>query len=164
MTTFVTATFKTRLAAQSYLSDVETLGVTPDQISTVTTDETRGNSFNIDESSKAPEGAATGASVGGLVGVVLGALATAGTLVIPGLNIVVGGALVGALAGLGTGAMAGGLLGGLVGAGVPEHEAVVYENEIKNGSVLIAIAAKDSDQAEQLRDLLKRNDAYNIAA
>ncbi len=164
MTTFVTATFKTRNAAQSYLNDIEALGVTSDQISTVTTDETRGNSFNIDESSKAPEGAATGASLGGLVGVVLGALATAGTLVIPGLNIVVGGALVGALAGLGTGAMAGGLLGGLVGAGIPEHEATIYENEIKNGAVLIAVAAKDSDQAEQLRDLLKRNDAYNIAA
>ena len=164
MTTFVTATFKTRTAAQSYLNDAEALGVTPEQISTVTTDETRGNSFNIDESSKAPEGAATGASVGGLVGVVLGALATAGTLVIPGLNIVVGGALVGALAGLGTGAMAGGLLGGLVGAGIPEHEATVYENEIKNGAVLIAVAAKDSEQATQLKDLLKRNDAYNIAA
>src|SRR5690606_15614139 len=116
-------------------------GVTEEQISVVVTDETRGRSFNINENTKADEGAAAGATFGGIVGGVLAAMAGAGTLVFPGLNLVVAGALVSGLAGAGAGAATGGLLGLLVGAGMKEHEAKIYEDEVKSGAILLAVKA-----------------------
>ena len=160
----ITATFKTRTAAESTLRQLETIGVTDSQISIVMTDETRGNSFNVQENTKALEGLATGATAGGIVGAVIGAVSTATAMAIPGLNVIVAGALVSTLAGLGAGATAGGFVGALVGAGVPEHEAKIYENEIKDGAVLIAVEPKNDGQKEAITDIFEREDAYHLAA
>ena len=164
MTSSIMATFKTRQAAESALVNLEALGITDEQISLVVTDETRGNTFNIEEGSKLDEGAAAGATAGGLVGAIWGALGTATAMTIPGLNIIMVGTAVSAMAGLGAGAAAGGFIGALVGAGIPEHEAKIYENEIKNGAILLAVEPKDSDQKEQVQKVLEREDAYNLAA
>lgn len=164
MSKTITATFKTRLAAEDALRRLEARGFTEDQISIVVTDETRGKSFAIKEGTKAEEGLATGATVGGLAGAVLAGLTTAGTVVIPGLNLVVFGTLVGAAAGLGAGAATGGLLGALIGAGIPEHEVKRYEQELKDGSILLAVEAESSERAKVVKDILEHVDAYNIAA
>lgn len=164
MSSLITASFKTRLAAEDALERLEAMGITEEQLSLVVTDETRGNSFNIKTGSKVDEGTATGATAGGLVGAVLGAAATAGAIVIPGLNLVVTGAIIGTLAGLGAGATAGGLLGALVGAGIPEHEAKIYEDQLKTGAILLAVKAENKDQKKQIKDILEHTDAYNIAA
>lgn len=164
MSKIITATFKTRESAYSALRDLESIGVTDKQVSMVVTDETRGKSFNIEKSSKADEGAATGATVGGIIGAIAAAIAGAGALAIPGLNVVVAGTLVSALAGLGAGAATGGLIGGLIGAGIPEHEAKLYEDEIKNGAILVAVEPSSDSQREQVKNILSRRDAHNIAA
>ena len=158
------ATFKTRAAAEACIVELERLGVTEQQISVIASDETRGKSFNLESHSKAAEGTGIGAATGGLVGAVLGGLATAGAMAVPGLNVVVSGALVSALAGLGAGAATGGLVGGLVGAGITEHEAKIYEDEIKNGAVLIAVEANDKDQQKRIKEVFERQDAHNVAA
>lgn len=160
----VTATFKTRMAAEHALRELETIGITDDQIAMVLTDETRGKSFQIKEGSKIDEGLAGGATAGGIIGAVLGSLATASAIAIPGLNVVVVGAAVSTLAGLGAGAVAGGFLGALVGAGIPEHEAKVYENSLKDGSILMAVEPKDKNQKSKILDIFQREDAYNLAA
>ncbi len=85
-------------------------------------------------------------------------------MAIPGLNIVVAGAFVSTLAGIGAGATAGGLVGGLVGLGVPEHEAKIYEDEIKDGKILLAVQAENDDQKDQIENIFNAQDAYNIAA
>ncbi len=164
MSNRINATFKTQNAAQAALLDLEDLGVTEEQISAIVSDETRGNSFNIESHTRAAEGTGIGATTGGVIGAILGSLATATALAIPGLNIVVSGALVSTLAGLGAGAAAGGLIGGLAGAGITEHEAKIYEDEIKNGAILISVDAKDSDQRDQIKSVFNRTDAHNIAA
>lgn len=164
MSTLVTATFKTRDTAESALSSLEEIGIKENQISLIVTDETRGNSFNIEEGSKLDEGAAAGATAGGIIGGVLGALGTATAMAIPGLNIVVVGTAVSVLAGLGAGTLTGGFIGALVGAGIPEHEAKIYEDEVKNGAVLLAVKAKDSDQKKKVKAILELEDAYNLAA
>jgi len=164
MTSLVTATFKTRTAAESALSSLEALGITDEQVSLIVTDETRGNSFNIETGSKLDEGAAAGATAGGIIGAILGSLATATAITIPGLNVVVVGSAVSILAGLGAGAASGGFVGALVGAGINEHEAKIYEDEIKNGSVLLAVKAENDDQKDQITDIFDRKDAYNVAA
>lgn len=164
MTSLITATFKTRNAAEAALLSVEAIGVTNEQISVIVTDETRGNSFNLETGNKLDEGAAAGATAGGIVGAILGSLATATAIAIPGLNVVVTGALVSALAGLGAGAATGGLVGALVGAGITEHEAKIYEDEIKNGAVLLAVKPENDDQKDAIKDIFEREDAYNLAA
>jgi hypothetical protein len=118
----------------------------------------------MEESTKADEGVAAGAGLGGLVGVVLGSVLSAGTIAIPGLNLVVVGALAPALAGLGAGAVAGGLIGGLIGAGIPEHEAKMYEKEIKRGNVLLAVTAKTAEQTRYVKDVFRDLHAGEAAA
>ena len=164
MSKTITATFKTKEAAFSALMELEEIGITEEQVGMIVSDETRGQSFNIEEGSKIGEGTATGVTAGGIIGAIIGAVASAGAIAIPGLNLVIAGTLISGLAGLGAGAAAGGLVGALVGAGIPEHEAKLYENEIKNGAILLAIEPEDKDQKEQVENILERSDAYNLAA
>ena len=164
MSTFMTATFKTRMAAEEALRRLEAIGITDKQISIVSTDETRGRSFNLETKNHADEGVAGGATAGGLIGAALGALAIAGTLAIPGLNMVVTGSLVGSLAGLATGAVAGGVVGGLIGAGIPEYEAKIYEEEIRSGSILLAVEVRDSQQKNSVKKVLEAADGEHLAA
>ena len=154
----------TRIACEEILRQLELIGVSESQIGMVVTDETRGKSFNIEHHTKADQGVAAGATVGGVVGAVLAAIAGAGTIAIPGLNVVVAGAIVSALAGLGAGATAGGIIGGLIGLGVPEHEAKLHEGALRTGSILLAVEAKDSSEARQVEAILRQGDAQNIAA
>lgn len=160
----VSATFKTKYAAETALQQLDAIGITDEQVSIIVTDETRGKSFNMEETNKMPEGTATGAALGGLTGTVIGALSTATAMAVPGLNIVVAGSIVSALAGLGAGAATGGLVGAIVGAGIPEHEAKIYEDEIKNGSVLMIVDTKDSDQKDAVESIFEKGDAHNLAA
>lgn len=164
MSNLITATFKTRDAAVAAIHQMEAIGVTDEQISLVVTDETRGRSFNMKEGTKADEGAAAGATFGGIVGGVLAALAGAGALAFPGLNLVVSGAVVSGLAGAGAGAATGGLVGLLIGSGIKEHEAKIYEGELKTGAILIAVKPADREQAKRIEDILERGDSYNLAA
>lgn len=164
MSNFIYATFKTSSAAEAVLYQLEKIGIEERQIGVVVSDDTRGHSFNIESKTKAAEGTGIGAAAGGVVGAIIGGLATATAMAIPGLNIVVTGALVSTLAGLGAGAASGGLIGGLVGAGITEHEAKLYEDEVKNGAILISVDAKNDEQKEQIKDIFDRQDAHNIAA
>lgn len=164
MSKTITAIFKTRMAAEDTLRELETKGFMSDRISLLVTDETRGKSFAIEEGNKADEGLAAGATFGGVVGAILAAVASAGTIVVPGLNLVVAGSLAGALAGLGAGAATGGLVGMLVGLGIPEHEVKRYENDLRAGHILLAVETKDKNEEKIVKDILYHQDAYNIAA
>jgi hypothetical protein len=160
----ITALFNTRQESESALRKLEQAGFTRDQITMLVSEETRGRHFGIDDNSKAQEGAATGAAIGGLVGALYLSLASAGTLMIPGLNLIVSGALVGALAGLGAGAATGGLVGALVGLGIPEYEAKLYEEAVRKGAILIAVEAASDASAGRIEDILKDTNARNITA
>lgn len=160
----IVAVFKSRATAEQALAQLESAGLRGDQISVVMTDAARGAHFALHESSKVDEGAAAGAGIGGLAGAILGAVLSASVLTIPGLNIVVTGALASGLAGLGAGAMVGGLVGGLVGAGIPEHEARLYEHEIKKGNVFVAVTVESDTQKDIVTRIFKNVDAKSMAA
>jgi hypothetical protein len=164
MSKTITAVFDTRSAADSALRKLEQAGFTKDQVAMLISEETRGRHFSVEESNKAEEGATVGATVGGLVGALSLALVSAGGILVPGLNIVVSGALLGALAGLGAGVAAGGLVGALVGLGIPEHEAKLYEAEVRKGAILIAVEARDDLRADKVRIILKEARAQNITS
>lgn len=164
MTRTVTATFETSEKLAKALIKLKAIGVTEAQIGVVMSNETHGRSFNLETHNRVDEGLAAGATFGGIIGGILSALAGAGTLTIPGLNLVVTGAVVSGLAGAGIGAGAGGLVGGLVGLGVPEHEAKLYEVKLNDGHILLAVEVHDHWHAAEVHNVLKNMEAYNIAA
>jgi hypothetical protein len=160
----VTGVFATRASAEQAIAQLEGIGATEDQISVVMTDEARGKHFGLKKTSKADEGVAAGASVGGLIGVIAGAVLSAGALAIPGLNLVVSGAIISGLTGLGAGAVSGGLIGGLIGSGIPEHEAKMIEKEIRSGKVLLAFDARDSEQKKAAEEIFEKLETRKSAA
>lgn len=164
MSNTVTATFKTYAAAQHALLSLESNGFTEKQISVLVADKSDGQSFNIEEASKVPEGAAVGGLAGGIIGAIAAGLTTVGSLVAPGIGVLAVGPIVAAFAGGAAGAATGGLIGALVGLGIPEHEAKRYENEIKDGAVLVAIEADSHERAKLAKTILEGEDAYHIAA
>jgi uncharacterized membrane protein len=93
---------------------------------------------------KADEGAAAGAVTGGALGTITGLLVGLGALAIPGIGpILLAGAgattLATTLAGTAIGAAAGGVVGALIGLGIPEDQAKIYNDHLKDGHYLILI-------------------------
>jgi uncharacterized membrane protein len=117
----------------------------------------------IEEGSKAPEGAVTGASAGAIIGGAIGLLAGAGSLMIPGLGpLIAAGPIMSVLAGAGVGGAVGGVGGALIGLGIPEYEAKRYENYVKNGGVLISVHTENSDEVSHAVKCLEFCDATDI--
>ncbi|MBU6234492.1 MAG: hypothetical protein KGQ41_01495 [Alphaproteobacteria bacterium] len=160
----ITATFQNRFEMESALRQLTAIGVGDGQIGVIMNDETHGKSFRIKDDNKSDEGMVAGATVGGIATGLLAAVAGAGTLAIPGLSLVVAGPVVAGLAGAGLGAAAGGIVGGLIGLGIPEHEAKLYQGEIKAGRILLAVEALDDKQAQQVKRVFENAHALNIAA
>jgi uncharacterized membrane protein len=158
----VTAVFKTRTGAEDALRKIEAIGISDSQVSIVASDETRGKAFGFEKGTKTDKGFAAGATTGGLVGAVLGSLLAAGTIAIPGLNLVVTGYLVPALAGLGAGAATGGLIGALAGMGFEENEAKFYEDELKDGNILLAVKIENENQKNQDKEILDETESYSF--
>ena len=161
MANIVTGVFHSRAAAESAADELVRSGYSPEDISLMMSDTTRGREFGVKESTKAPEGATTGATLGGVLGAVAAGLAAVGTLAIPGLNLVAVGPIVAALAGLGAGAAAGGLIGGLVGLGIPEHEAKFFAEEIRKGGILVGVYAHD-DRTSKTKEILLNAGAEHV--
>jgi uncharacterized protein (TIGR02271 family) len=106
---------------------------------------------------KAGEGGVKGALTGGALGTIIGAGAAA---LIPGVGpVLAGGILAGALTGGAAGLALGGLAGSLVGMGVPDEDARYYEDEFKQGRVLLTVKA--DGRADEAREILERAGAYD---
>jgi hypothetical protein len=118
----------------------------------------------IEKQSKSLQGTATGASAGGVLGGLLGLLAGMGTLVIPGLGLLVAaGPLLATLSGIGVGASVGGLAGGLIGLGIPEYEARRYEGHLEKGRVLIAVHCRDEREIDRAKRIMQEVGASDVA-
>jgi uncharacterized membrane protein len=122
--------------------------------------------------SSVTEGAVSGATTGGVIGGIAGLLIGIGAIAVPGIGaLLIGGPLAAALgltgaaattiSGAATGALAGGLLGALVGLGVPEEDARIYEDRIKEGGILIAVPVR-SGNASEVRTILEDNGADRV--
>jgi hypothetical protein len=120
--------------------------------------------FAHEKETKAPEGATTGATSGILGGGILGWLAGAGALAIPGIGpFVAAGPIMAALAGAGIGGAVGGLTGALIGMGMPEYEAKRYETTVKGGGILLSVHVDDREWRSKAKDLLETCGAHDVA-
>jgi hypothetical protein len=121
--------------------------------------------FAHEKSTKAPEGATTGAGTGALLGGGLGWLAGIGALAIPGLGpFIAAGPIMAALAGAGVGGAVGGLTGALIGMGIPEYEAKRYEGRVKEGGILLSVHSDNSTETKRAKEILERTGAQDISS
>jgi len=151
--------------AESIVSQLQTSGFTPNDISVLLPDKKGTRDFAHEHNTKAPEGAVAGAGTGGVLGGTIGLLAGLGALAIPGLGpFIAAGPLMGALSGAAMGAGVGGLAGALIGMGIPEIEAKKYEGKIKGGNILIAVHTDAPEERKRAEGVFKNARAEDIVA
>jgi hypothetical protein len=143
---------------------LRTAGFTPDDISMLYPDRDGVRELGHENSTKAPEGAATGAGTGAILGGAVGWLAGIGALAIPGVGpLIAAGPILATLSGLAVGGTLGGVSGALIGAGIPEYEAQQYEGRLRAGHILISVHADDSNEAAEIRQIFTDEQAEDIS-
>ena len=171
MSDIVIGIFNNRDSAENAISELNSQGFSSQEMSVVLKDSKTATDIEQHTGASVAQGATEGAMTGGVVGGIAGLLIGIGAIAIPGIGgLLIAGPLAAALgltgaaattvSGAATGAVAGGLLGGLVGLGIPKEEAVIYEEEIKAGGILLAVPSHGDSQ--MIMDLLKEKGATQI--
>jgi hypothetical protein len=160
----VFCTVKTSDQAAQIVNQLKTAGFTSNDISVLMPNKAGTKEFAIDNETKAPEGAATGAGTGAVLGGGLGWLAGIGALAIPGLGpLIAAGPIMAALTGAAVGGTIGGLTGALIGMGIPEYEAKRYEEKVKGGHALISVHSEDSTETARAKEIFQAASAEDIS-
>ena len=164
----VTGMFTDKDSANRAYTNLRERGYSDNDIHLIMSDDTRKKHFanevvKTELGSKAAEGAGTGSAIGGTLGAIAGAVAAIGTtLLIPGLGIVIAGPIAAAAAGAGAGGLTGGIIGALVGSGIPKERAVVYEQGVKDGHIVMGVNAKDTADADYLENDWRANNVTEL--
>ena len=80
----------------------------------------------------------------------------------PQAGLVVAGPIAAALAGAGAGGLTGGIIGALVGAGIPEDRAKLYDEDVRNGGIVMGVNPRNDEDAKHLEQEWKKNRGQNI--
>jgi hypothetical protein len=161
----VSGIFDSEGKVDGLLRELQQQGISLDLINVIMSDQTRdqySGSAALSRVSKMPEGASIGGLTGGTLGAIIGGLTMAGTLLVPGVNLLVMGPLVGVIAGGAIGTAAGGLVGALVGTGIPEYEAKAYEKKLEQAGNILVVAHILKDDVSAIKGLFKRHGAHDI--
>jgi hypothetical protein len=164
MSKAVFCTVESSTHATQVVDRLKSAGFDSSDISVLLTDKSGTKEFAIDNQTKTPEGAATGAGAGAVVGGGLGWLAGIGALAIPGIGpLIAAGPIMAALSGAAVGGALGGITGALVGMGIPEYEAKLYEGKVKSGHALISVHTDDAAETDQAKSIFEAANAEDIA-
>jgi uncharacterized membrane protein len=152
--------FQDFAAAKAVVHDLETLGITADEISVITHwPDGRPTHHDVTgEKTETTRDAKTGAVVGGLAGLLLGLA----PLVVPGIGpALVAGWLLTTLAGATFGAVTGGFAGALIDLGIPHQSAEQYTAEVVGGGTLV-IARAYPELEPSVVALMERDGAVEV--
>jgi hypothetical protein len=156
--------YPSQLDAENAVNGLKLAGFRNTDISILFPENAGNKDLGLEKNTKAPEGTAAGAGSGAVLGGILGWLAGAGMLVIPGLGMfVAAGPIMGLLSGIGVGGMIGGITGALAGLGTPEYEAKRYEGRIRKGGILLSVHCDDSDWVKTAKTILDQTGAEDIS-
>lgn len=168
MSKTITRLFDDYVDATAAVRDLETLGISHDNISIVANNahgqHARDGRDGVDDHGDVSRGTSTGALLGGAGGL----LAGLGLLAIPGLGpIVAAGWLAATAVGAGIGAAGGAATGSLVGAlkdaGHSEEDANVYSEGVRRGGTLVSAKVPDAD-ITRAEAVLDRNKSVDTAS
>jgi hypothetical protein len=156
MSKAIFCTVRSYAQAAQVVDQLKDAGFSNQDISVLMSNTTGTREFAIENETKAPEGAATGAGTGAVLGGGLGWLAGIGALAIPGLGpLIAAGPIMAALSGAAVGGTLGGITGALIGLGIPEYEASRYEGKVKGGCALICVHTDDADELDRARQIFE---------
>lgn len=156
--------YPTRAGVETAIDNLRAAGFRGTDMSVLFQENLGSKDLAVEKSTKAPEGAASGAGSGAIIGGTLGWLVGIGALVIPGIGpLVAAGPIVVALAGLGAGGALGGLAGGLLGLGISEYEAKRYDGRIRKGGLLLSVHTDNSNWSKKAKEVLARTGAEDIS-
>lgn len=139
-------TFDDVKQAEQVVYDLKGVGFSPDMVSVAAKDMSSLTELKNEGVKETADGAVGGALGGGALGAAVGWLLAGGTALIPGIGPIVAAGIFAATVG---GAVIGGTLGGVAGAlvasGLPEEHAREYEENLKNGRVLVVVKTPDAE-------------------
>ncbi len=165
----LTGSFNDRPSAERAYNRLYEKGFSEDDINIMMSDETRKRYFDKNKDNdtefgnKAIEGAGAGSAIGGTIGATIGIIAALSSgIIIPGLGVIVAGPLAAGLAGAGAGGLTGGIVGALIGSGLPEERAKKYEQEIRNGKIVMGVHARNEEEASYLEEDWYKNQGEDI--
>jgi hypothetical protein len=157
--------YSTRKAADHAVDMLMADGFSTSDISVLFPENLGSKEIGTEKSTKAPEGAVTGAGTGAVLGGALGLLAGIGALAIPGLGpLIAAGPIVATLAGMGVGGAVGGFTGALIGMGIPEFEAKRYEGRLQKGGILLSVHCDTSDEIKHAKKVLEATQAEDVSS
>jgi len=160
----VVGIYATRKSAEIGIDSLREAGFPNTDISLLLPENLGSKEWFTLKTTKAPEGATTGAGSGAVIGGALGWLAGIGVLAIPGLGpFIAAGPIMATLAGVGVGGAVGGFTGALVGSGIPEYEAKRYEERLQKGGILISVHCDTSQEIERAKIVLQRTGAEDVS-
>ena len=163
--TAVYGLYRDRPGVEEAVESLKQAGFRNTDISVLLPNNTGTKDFALENSTKAPEGAITGAGSGAVLGGALGWLAGIGLLAIPGLGpFIAAGPIMSLLAGVGVGGAVGSILGALIGMGLPEYEARRFEGRIKQGGILLSVHCDDAEWVKTAKHLLTNTGASDVAS
>lgn len=173
-TDMVLGLFDDRPQAEAAINALQEQGYTAKDLSIIMKDTEQAADMADTTGANMAEGATSGAMTGGALGALAGLLIGVGALAIPGIGgLLIGGPLAAALgltgaaattaSGALTGALAGGLIGALVGLGVPEENARIYEQRVKEGAILLAVPTSNTLSFSEVRGILEAHGAESVS-
>lgn len=155
----VVGLFHDRDNARKAVEELRLAGFSDSQIGVAARDKETREQVGEGTGSYAGEGAAAGVAAGAGLGALWGAGILAG--LIPGIGPAIAGGTLGViLSSAVAGAAVAGVAGALIGLGVPEEEAHYYEEEFKQGRILVTV--KTDSRQDEARTILHRWNAYDI--
>lgn len=149
--------------AQAAIRELESRGISRDDISLVANKNAVGydtmTSSEKDKASDVVADAGIGAAIGGVGGLLLSAV---GAITLPVIGpILAAGPIAAALTGAGIGAAAGGLIGALTESGIPEEHARFYAEGVRRGDVLVTVKAP-MGREDEVSDVLDDHRAVDV--
>ncbi len=170
----VLGVFTSQENAEEAMSDLESHGYQPKDISIVMQDHKKAKQMADETGGTIAGNTASGAVAGIVIGGVAG---LASALLFPGFGpfliggpiataLGLSGAAAGGAAGAATGAVAGGLIGALAGFGLSSDEAKTYEERVKAGAILLIVPARigQSSEVEEILDSYRATDVKTFVA
>ena len=144
-------TFATRQDAEAALIELRDAGFNMDRISAIAQNPDKKEKLadvEVKATSQRVKGSAeTGAFMGATTGGILGLIGSLGILAIPGVGVATEVAVLlgNALLGSGIGAAGGSLVGALIGWGIPEEQAVYYDQLLSQGIYLVLVEGTEAE-------------------